>query len=89
MPARLDYHDSWVESSDAVFPVGGDGTFLLGASKVRHNIKPVIGFNSDPHHSEGFLCLPTKYSHCVKDVLQLLNEVGLFILFIFFTVKLC
>uniref|UniRef100_A0A1B6LJF1 NAD(+) kinase n=1 Tax=Graphocephala atropunctata TaxID=36148 RepID=A0A1B6LJF1_9HEMI len=71
---RLDYSDSWIESCDAVFPVGGDGTFLLAASRVRQNTKPVIGFNSDPHHSEGFLCLPKNYSTRVKDVIQQLQE---------------
>lgn len=74
---RLDYDESWIESCDAVFPVGGDGTFLLGASRVRGSTKPVVGFNSDPEHSEGFLCLPHKYSHNVDQVLNLLQEVRL------------
>ncbi|XP_054280149.1 NAD kinase 2, mitochondrial [Macrosteles quadrilineatus] len=54
---RLDYTDSWIDWADVVFPVGGDGTFLLAASRVTDNRKPVVGFNSDPNHSEGFLCL--------------------------------
>ena len=29
------------------FP-GGDGTFLLGAAKIRSRDKPIIGINTDP-----------------------------------------
>lgn len=31
-----------------VLTVGGDGTFLMAASKVRGQSKPVIGINADP-----------------------------------------
>ncbi|KAF4522810.1 hypothetical protein B566_EDAN008071 [Ephemera danica] len=59
---RLDFKDSLVEWADAIFTAGGDGTFLLAATRVQDNVKPVIGFNSDPTRSEGFLCLPRHYS---------------------------
>ncbi|XP_064605702.1 NAD kinase 2, mitochondrial-like [Liolophura sinensis] len=47
-----------LEWADVVFTAGGDGTFLLGASKVNSRDKPVIGINTDPDKSEGHLCLP-------------------------------
>lgn len=60
-----------------VVPVGGDGTFLLAASKVLDNAKPVIGFNSDPTRSEGFLCLPKKYSENVDEAVKRLKTVSI------------
>ncbi|CAG2059022.1 unnamed protein product, partial [Timema podura] len=50
---------SW---ADVVFSLGGDGTFLMVASSVLGNSKPVVGFNSDPTRSEGHLCLPKRFS---------------------------
>lgn len=47
----VDRHDYSVDSvnwADVVFTAGGDGTFLLGASKILHPNKPIIGFNTDP-----------------------------------------
>lgn len=58
-----------------VVPSGGDGTFLLAASKVLDNSKPVIGFNSDPNRSEGHLCLPKKYSTDIKEAIERLKAV--------------
>lgn len=57
-------------------PTGGDGTFLLAASKIRNNIKPVIGFNSDPNRSEGHLCLPKKYSADIRYAVERLQSVS-------------
>ena len=37
---------------------GGDGTFLMAASKIPDSNKPIVGFNTDPSRSEGYLCLP-------------------------------
>ncbi len=45
---RWDYDAEAVSWADAVFTAGGDGTFLLAASKVRDKHKPVIGINTDP-----------------------------------------
>ncbi|KIH56462.1 hypothetical protein ANCDUO_13358 [Ancylostoma duodenale] len=39
---------------------GGDGTFLLAASRIRQRNKPVIGINTDPQGSEGYMCLMRK-----------------------------
>ena len=51
-----------------MFTTGGDGTFLLGASKILSRDKPVIGFNTDPTRSEGHLCLPKRYSGSAEAV---------------------
>ncbi|KAL1513999.1 hypothetical protein ABEB36_003330 [Hypothenemus hampei] len=71
---RYQYTEEDVENSDVVFPIGGDGTFLLAASMVNNNTKPVIGLNSDPQRSEGYLCLPKKYSTNVRDAIERLNN---------------
>lgn len=60
-----------------VIPVGGDGTFLLAASMVTDNQKPVVGFNSDPNRSEGYLCLPKKYSTNIRNAIERLNSVSI------------
>lgn len=66
------------EWADIVVPVGGDGTFLLTASRacpLFYNEKPIIGFNSDPERSEGRLMLPKQYSFEPKDAVQKLIQV--------------
>lgn len=59
-----------------IFPTGGDGTFLLAASKMHDNCKPVVGFNSDPHRSEGHLCLPKHYSVEIEEAIERLKNVN-------------
>ncbi|KAJ8970749.1 hypothetical protein NQ317_016494 [Molorchus minor] len=70
---RLNYTEDKVEKADVIVPTGGDGTFLLAASKVKDNKKPVIGFNSDPNRSEGYLCLPKKYSTDIRGAIEKLQ----------------
>ncbi|CAD6241600.1 GSCOCG00009300001-RA-CDS [Cotesia congregata] len=41
--------------ADLVIAIGGDGTFLLGANFIMDNKKPILGINSDPDSSEGYL----------------------------------
>ncbi|KAJ0170217.1 hypothetical protein K1T71_014145 [Dendrolimus kikuchii] len=72
--SRLTYNDELINWCDVVVPCGGDGTFLLAASRVRDANKPVIGFNSAPHKSVGRLCLPTWCSNDVKGAWQALKE---------------
>ncbi|VDM95297.1 unnamed protein product [Thelazia callipaeda] len=60
---RFDYNNAAISWADAVFSAGGDGTFLHAASKVSSTEKPVIGINTDPTGSEGYLCLLKKLSH--------------------------
>lgn len=64
-----------IEWCDALIPVGGDGTFLNAARHILNRDKPVIGFNSHPSRSEGFLCLPKKYSSDVSSAVKKLKEV--------------
>lgn len=74
MASRLTYNDDLINWCDVVVPCGGDGTFLLAASRVRDANKPVIGFNSAPHKSVGRLCLPTWCSNDVRGALHALKE---------------
>ncbi len=43
--------------------LGGDGAFLMAASKVLNPSKPIVGFNTDPSRSEGYLCLPKSLAY--------------------------
>ncbi|GLV39633.1 uncharacterized protein CBL_08300 [Carabus blaptoides fortunei] len=71
---RYTYTEDSIEWADVIFPTGGDGTFLLAASKIHDNKKPVIGFNSDPHRSEGHLCLPKHYSNYIREAIERLQN---------------
>jgi NAD+ kinase len=48
MVDRFEYGPEVIEWADAIITAGGDGTFLLGASKLRNVTKPLIGINTDP-----------------------------------------
>lgn len=72
---RFNYSQENINWADVIVPTGGDGTFLLAASKIKDNNKPVIGFNSDPNRSEGHLCLPKKYSYNIREALEKLQKV--------------
>jgi len=69
---RFSYDTNLIDWADVVFTTGGDGTFLLGASKITNRHKPVIGINTDPNRSEGHLCLPKR---CSEDVGQAVEAV--------------
>ena len=71
---RTNYCDNLVEWADLIVSAGGDGTFLLGASKIRNKDKPIIGINTDPTRSEGHLCLPKHWSLNVDDAVQALLD---------------
>ncbi|EFX80504.1 hypothetical protein DAPPUDRAFT_318645 [Daphnia pulex] len=71
---RFDYNESNINWADVIFTAGGDGTFLLGASKIHDPTKTIIGFNSDPTRSEGYLCLPKKYSNNIKNAINKLLQ---------------
>lgn len=75
---RFDYSDPNIEWADAIVTTGGDGTFLLAASRMLDRNKPLIGFNSDPTRSKGQLCLPQKYSVDVKEAVDKLLKVRVF-----------
>ncbi|XP_021923434.1 NAD kinase 2, mitochondrial isoform X1 [Zootermopsis nevadensis] len=67
---RSEYTQSNIDWADIIIPTGGDGTYLMAASRVSGNEKPVVGLNSDPSRSEGYLCLPVKYSENVKEAVD-------------------
>ncbi|KAM8712940.1 hypothetical protein ACLKA7_013296 [Drosophila subpalustris] len=72
MSSRLEFRSSLSKDvmswADVIVPVGGDGTFLLSANRasplfaLSQQKTPIVGFNSDPKHSEGRLMLPKQYS---------------------------
>lgn len=74
--SRFDYTDANIAWADAVVTTGGDGTYLLAATRIVDNKKPVIGFNSDPLRSKGHLCLPQRYSVDVKEAVDKLINVS-------------
>lgn len=76
---RFDYSDPNIEWADAIVTTGGDGTFLLAASRILDRNKPLIGFNSDPTRSKGQLCLPQKYSVEVQEAVDKLLKVSMII----------
>ncbi|ELU16622.1 hypothetical protein CAPTEDRAFT_170107 [Capitella teleta] len=67
---RFDFDRDLIKWADMILTAGGDGTFLMAASKVTNGNKPVVGINTDPMRSEGHLCLPKQYSYNVDLALQ-------------------
>ncbi|KAL8600736.1 hypothetical protein ACOMHN_057324 [Nucella lapillus] len=57
---RFDLNAEAIDWADVVFTAGGDGTYLLAASKFLNTDKPLIGINTDPEKSEGHLLLPKR-----------------------------
>lgn len=45
---RSNYSTESLKGADLVLSAGGDGTFLLGASKITSTAIPLIGVNTDP-----------------------------------------
>ena len=73
---RFEYSADLIEQSDIVFTMGGDGTFLLGATRILHPNKPIVGINSDPTRSEGHLLLPKQYSANIREAVKKLLAVS-------------
>nr|CAI5864513.1 unnamed protein product [Callosobruchus analis] len=71
---KIKYGGENVNKADVIIPAGGDGTFLLAASRVLDNVKPVVGFNSDPNRSEGYLCLPKRYTENIREAIERLQH---------------
>ncbi|OON18058.1 hypothetical protein X801_06097 [Opisthorchis viverrini] len=55
-----------------IFTAGGDGTFLMGASKIMDCRKLIIGLNTDPDFSVGYLCLPKSCTRNLSETLDLI-----------------
>jgi len=72
---RSEYTQGNIDWADIIMPTGGDGTYLMAASKICGNEKPVIGLNSDPIRSKGYLCLPGKYSKNIREAIDKLLKV--------------
>lgn len=72
---RSEYTQDNIDWADVIIPTGGDGTYLMAASRIRGDEKPVIGLNSDPTRSEGYLCLPVKYSTNIREAIDKLLKV--------------
>ena len=47
--------------ADMVVTTGGDGTFLMGSSKILNRSKPVIGINTDPTRLALYVCTLYNY----------------------------
>lgn len=71
---RFEYTDANIEWADVIFTTGGDGTYLMAASKIRNRDKPLIGINSDPSRSLGYLCLPSDYTENFPDAISKLRK---------------
>lgn len=67
---RFEYTSELIDWADVVFTAGGDGTFLMAASKINDRNKPLIGINSDPPRSVGYLCIPSKYTDDIDGALD-------------------
>ncbi|CAB0006434.1 unnamed protein product [Nesidiocoris tenuis] len=55
---RTQYTPDAIEWADLIVTAGGDGTFLIAASEIQNRDKPLLGFNTNPSKSTGYLCLP-------------------------------
>lgn len=58
---------------DAVFSVGGDATLLRAAQCIQTPALPLIGINSDPERSRGYLCVPSDVCDYVAIVQRLVR----------------
>ncbi|XP_012262297.2 NAD kinase 2, mitochondrial isoform X2 [Athalia rosae] len=70
---RLSVDHNAFNWADLILPIGGDGTFLFSANLIFDNKKPIIGINSDPLSSEGYLMLPEKYTKDIRLIFELMK----------------
>ncbi|XP_014259020.1 NAD kinase 2, mitochondrial isoform X1 [Cimex lectularius] len=54
---RTKLEEDAIEWADLVVAAGGDGTFLMSSSKIKTRDKSIVGFNTDPCRSTGYLCV--------------------------------
>ncbi|GAB1608248.1 NAD kinase 2, mitochondrial-like [Argonauta hians] len=71
---RFDFDANLIKWADIVISAGGDGTFLSAASKITNRDKAVIGINTDPSRSEGYLCLPKIKTANLKSMKESFNK---------------
>ncbi|XP_046735775.1 NAD kinase 2, mitochondrial [Diprion similis] len=71
---RLTIDRNTFDWADLILPIGGDGTFLFSSNLIRDNKKRIMGINSDPSSSEGYLMLPEKYTRDIRLIFELLRS---------------
>ncbi|XP_003487977.1 NAD kinase 2, mitochondrial isoform X1 [Bombus impatiens] len=59
--------------ADLILPIGGDGTFLLASNMIFDDKTPIIGINSFPERSEGYLMLSPKYTTRIPEIFEMLK----------------
>lgn len=59
--------------ADLVLPIGGDGTFLLASNLIFDNKKSIMGINSYPIKSEGYLLLSARYTKNIPEIFEMLR----------------
>lgn len=69
-----DINTAAVSWADVLIAIGGDGTFLVMSSYVQNNQTPVVGINSNPSSSLGYLCLPEICSRNIEKTIDTLEK---------------
>lgn len=69
-----DINTAAVSWADVLIAIGGDGTFLVMSSYVQDNQRPVVGINSNPSSSLGYLCLPSVCSENIQKTFDTLEK---------------
>ncbi|XP_032687065.1 NAD kinase 2, mitochondrial isoform X3 [Odontomachus brunneus] len=70
---RTNLDQSLFTWADLILPIGGDGTFLLASNLIFNNNKPIMGINSYPDKSEGYLMLSAKYTRNIPEIFKMLK----------------
>lgn len=70
---RTNLDHSFFTWADLVLPIGGDGTFLLASNLIFNDKKPIMGINSYPEKSEGYLLLSAKYTNAISEIFEKLR----------------
>lgn len=60
--------------ADLILPIGGDGTFLMASNLIHNNQKPIMGINSYPTKSQGYLMLPPSYTNDIPKIFDMLKS---------------
>jgi len=69
-----DINTAAVSWADVLIAIGGDGTFLVMSSYVQNHQTPVVGINSNPSSSLGYLCLPEICSRNIQNTFDTLEK---------------
>lgn len=69
-----DINTAAVSWADVLIAIGGDGTFLVMSSYIQNHQTPVVGINSNPSSSLGYLCLPAVCSNNIQKTFDTLEK---------------